>query len=260
MATEVIPFSFDGNAVRVIMRNGEPWWVLADVCKVLEISNPRDAASRLDDDEKDGVGITDAIGREQQTTVINESGLYSVILTSRKEAAKRFKKWVTADVVPTIRKTGSYGLAAPQMSPAELMARALLAANDTLNEQRALISEMQPKVEALDRIASADGSFCFRDAAKMLQVSETRLMELLQLKGWVYRRPGKDCRWVAYGVQITAGLLLHKISPYERRDGTIASSTQARVTPKGLAEIGKWLADRRGPPPQPPKQGDLPLH
>lgn len=93
---------------RIIDRNGEPWFVLGEVCRELEISNPRDAASRLDDDEKDAVGITDAIGRNQQMTIINESGLYSLILTSRKEAAKKFKKWVTAEVLPSIRRTGSY--------------------------------------------------------------------------------------------------------------------------------------------------------
>ena len=93
---------------RVMDRNGEPWFVLSDVCRKLDISNPRDAASRLDADEKDGVGISDAIGRTQKTTIINESGLYSLILSSRKPEAKKFKKWVTSEVLPTIRKTGGY--------------------------------------------------------------------------------------------------------------------------------------------------------
>lgn len=98
----------DHNQFRVFDRNGEPWFVLSEVCHELEIANPRDAAKRLDDDEKDGVGIPDAIGRTQNTTIINESGLFSLILTSRKPAAKRFKKWVTAEVLPSIRKTGGY--------------------------------------------------------------------------------------------------------------------------------------------------------
>lgn len=94
---------------RTIMRGDEPWFVLADVCRSLEIANPRDAAGRLDDDERDAVVIADAIGRAQQQTIINESGLYNLILTSRKEGAKRFKKWVTSQVLPAIRKTGGYG-------------------------------------------------------------------------------------------------------------------------------------------------------
>lgn len=100
----------DRHDFRIIDRDGEPWFVLADVCRALEISNPRDAASRLDDDEKDAVAIADAIGRMQHSLIINESGLYSLILTSRKEAAKRFKKWVTSEVLPSIRKTGSYSI------------------------------------------------------------------------------------------------------------------------------------------------------
>jgi prophage antirepressor-like protein len=98
----------DHDQFRVMDRDGEPWFILSEVCRKLEIVNPRDAASRLDDDEKDAVGIADAIGREQKSTIINESGLYSLILTSRKEAAKKFKKWVTGEVLPAIRKTGGY--------------------------------------------------------------------------------------------------------------------------------------------------------
>jgi prophage antirepressor-like protein len=103
----------DKRPFRIIDRNGEPWFVLGDVCRELEIANPRDAASRLDDDEKDGVGITDAIGRSQRQTIINESGLYSLILRSTKPEAKRFKKWVTSEVLPSIRKTGGYGSNTP---------------------------------------------------------------------------------------------------------------------------------------------------
>ncbi|MFY8093044.1 MAG: Bro-N domain-containing protein [Niveispirillum sp.] len=108
--SNVIPFDFEGGKVRVMMRGDEPWFVLADVCRVLEIGNPRQAAARLDDDEKTTVTNDDGQPGQgaQQFTIINESGLYSLILTSRKEAAKRFKKWVTAEVLPTIRRTGRY--------------------------------------------------------------------------------------------------------------------------------------------------------
>lgn len=99
----------DHDQFRVIDRRGEPWFILGEVCKKLEIANPRDAASRLDDDEKDAVGISDTMGRTQRTTIINESGLYSIILRSSKPEAKRFKKWITSEVLPTIRKTGGFG-------------------------------------------------------------------------------------------------------------------------------------------------------
>jgi prophage antirepressor-like protein len=100
--------AFEGKKVRTIVIKREPWWVLADVCQVLNITNVGDAASRLDDDEKDDIGITDAIGRVQKTIIINESGLYTLILRSNKPEAKRFRKWVTSDVLPQIRKTGRY--------------------------------------------------------------------------------------------------------------------------------------------------------
>lgn len=108
MSAEIIPFDFEEQAVRVVMRDGEPWFVANDVCRVLEIGNPRDAVARLDDDERDSVGIADAIGRERETNAVSESGLYALIFTSRKAEAKRFRKWITAEVLPAIRRHGRY--------------------------------------------------------------------------------------------------------------------------------------------------------
>ncbi|MEY7429844.1 Bro-N domain-containing protein, partial [Citrobacter freundii] len=101
-------FNFENLPVRTINRNGEVWFVAADVCAALEIGNPRQAVTRLDDDERDTFGIIDALGRQQETVVISESGLYALVMTSRKEEAKRFKRWVTHDVLPAIRTTGKY--------------------------------------------------------------------------------------------------------------------------------------------------------
>ena len=101
-------FNFENLPVRTINRNGEVWFVAADVCTALEIGNPRQAVTRLDDDERDTFGIIDALGRQQETVVISESGLYALVMTSRKEEAKRFKRWVTHDVLPAIRTTGKY--------------------------------------------------------------------------------------------------------------------------------------------------------
>lgn len=106
----VIPFDFENHAVRVLTRDGEPWFVLADVCGVLEHSNPASVARRLDEDEKITLNISEGNRGNPNTTIINESGLYTLILTSRKAAAKRFRKWVTAEVMPSIRRTGSYSL------------------------------------------------------------------------------------------------------------------------------------------------------
>lgn len=100
-------FEFEGQGVRSLMQDDEPWFVASDVCRVLEILKPENAYARLDEDEKD-THIMGTLGGKQKMTIINESGLYSLILTSRKPAAKRFKKWVTSEVLPALRRTGVY--------------------------------------------------------------------------------------------------------------------------------------------------------
>lgn len=104
--SQLIPFDFDGNSVRVVTDDkGEPWFVAADVCAAISINTEQ--TRRLDDDEK-GLRTVQTLGGNQEMAVINESGLYSLVLTSRKPGAKKFKKWVTSEVLPSIRKTGSY--------------------------------------------------------------------------------------------------------------------------------------------------------
>lgn len=116
-------FDYQSSPIRMIDRDGELWWVLADVCRVLDIKNSRDAASRLDDDEK-GVALTDTPGGSQTMTTINESGLYKVIFRSEKPEAKKFTRWVTHEVLPAIRRTGTYstvGTKPKRMSGLELL-------------------------------------------------------------------------------------------------------------------------------------------
>lgn len=119
--TRSLSFGFEGNSVRVMMdEKGEPWWVARDVCNALGIEKPQNAYARLDDDEKGACSTgtlsntsVETSGGPQDVMMINESGLYSLILGSRKPAAKRFKKWVTSEVLPSIRKTGSYYATTP---------------------------------------------------------------------------------------------------------------------------------------------------
>jgi prophage antirepressor-like protein len=106
---EIAPFDFDGQPVRVLEHDGEPWWVLRDVLDVLGIANPSDAVAGLDDDEFGNTEVVDSAGRRQPNSyVVSESGLYSLILRSRKPEAKAFKRWITHEVLPQIRKTGAY--------------------------------------------------------------------------------------------------------------------------------------------------------
>lgn len=100
---------FEGHELRIVERDGEPWFVAKDVCDILEINNNRQALARLDEDEK-GVSLIDTLGGKQKLATVNEFGLYSLVLSSRKAEAKKFKRWITHEVIPSIRKTGSYSL------------------------------------------------------------------------------------------------------------------------------------------------------
>ena len=187
-------FKYENNDVRTVEMNDEPWFVLKDVCGVLGLSNHKVTAQRLDRDEVSQTYLTDSIGRKQETTVINESGLYSVILRSDKPEAKPFRKWVTSEVLPSIRKNGGYIAGQEQMTPEELMAKALLVANKTLAERDARISEltvqntiMQPKAEYFDELISRNTLTNFRETAKELGISEKTFIRFLIDKKYIFR-------------------------------------------------------------------------
>lgn len=143
----------NGAAVRVITRDGEPWFVAADVCAALTVGNTAMAMARLDDDEK-GVSSIDTPGGQQRLAIVNESGLYSLILGSRKPEAKRFKKWVTAEVLPSIRKTGVYSVTAarPQPTIPKSLSEALRLAADH--------AEVKERAEANAAVRSPAAAAC----------------------------------------------------------------------------------------------------
>lgn len=242
------PFRFDGHPVRIIDRNGDPWFVAADVCTVLGLANARDAVSKLDEDEK-GVASTDTLGGPQQATIISESGLYTIILRCREATTPgsvphRFRKWVTAEVLPSIRKTGRYG--APAADPMAVlndpaaMRGLLLTYTEKVIALEGKVQEMTPKVQALERIAETEGSFCITDAAKTLQVNPKVLFRYLRQHGWIYTRAGTSGD-VAYQSRLVSGDMEHKTTTVTRADGTEKTVTQARITPKGLTRLAKVL-------------------
>lgn len=139
-------FNFENQQIRVIEINDEPWWVASDICQVLEIANSRDAVSRLEGDEKCDVGIADSLGRTQNTSVVNEAGLFSLVLTSRKPQAKAFKRWLTHEVLPTLRKTGRYEIA--QNNSAEQMLQAFITQQTAFNQQ---LMERTNKLDQIER-------------------------------------------------------------------------------------------------------------
>ena len=237
--SNIIPFSFEGSQVRVLDQVGESWWVLTDVCKVLEIRNAPDAANRLDEDEKSTVVTTDSGNPNADRTIINESGLWSLVLTSRKPAAKRFKKWITADVIPSIRKTGSYTMTVPE-TPEQLALRALSGLQSVVEKQREQLALAAPKAAALDRISTADGSYGLTEAAKILQVKPKALIAFMATSQWIYRRNnGKN--WLAYQAKIDAGYLWHKIATYTDPNGEEKTRDTVKVLPKGLAKLAQLV-------------------
>ena len=138
---EVTNWTFGETEIRTIERDGEPWWVLSDVCKVLELNSPHKVADRLEEDEK-GRNLIPTLGGEQEMTIINESGLYSVILRSDKPQAKPFRKWVTAEVLPSIRKNGCYSK--QEISP---MLQYLIQMEQKQNALEAKQKELEQKLD-----------------------------------------------------------------------------------------------------------------
>lgn len=163
---DLMLFDFEKSMVRVVVVDGEPWWVGRDVCAVLGIDDARKSVNLLDQDERNTIPVTDAIGRKQETLVVNEPGLYSLILRSRKPEAKAFKRWVTHEVLPQIRKTGGYGL--PQ-SFSEALQLAADQARRIEQQERELL-DAQPKVAFYDAVAGSKDAIEMKDAAKTLDM------------------------------------------------------------------------------------------
>lgn len=138
------------GAIRAVEINGEPWFVAADVCRALDIQNHKDAIKRLDEDERMGVALTDPHGREQETNCVNEPGLYSLVLGSRKPEARAFKRWVTHEVIPSIRKNGMYAIDDLLENP-DLLIEAASKLKAERQRRMQAEQEMAALEEALDR-------------------------------------------------------------------------------------------------------------
>ena len=227
-------FNYNSVEVRTIQNDGEPWFVLRDVCNVLGLGTPARVAERLDTDEVSQTHITDSMGRQQEMTIINESGLYNVILRSDKPEAKPFRKWVTSEVLPSIRKSGGYIAGQDQLTPEELMAKALQVANKTLAEREARISAltvqntiMAPKAEYFDELVDRNLLTSFRETAKQLGIGEKLFVSFLLEKKYLYR--DKKGKLMPYAEK-NNGLFEVKECFNAK---TQWSGTQTLITPKG---------------------------
>ena len=225
-------FNFNSNQVRIVMINNNPYWVLKDVCRVLKIKNDRDVVSRLN---SKGVDSADTLtkGGVQKMTVINESNLYKTIFQSRTEEAEKFQDWTTEEVLPTIRKTGTYGV------PTSFKEALLLAAKqqEEIEEKNLLLLEQKPKVDFYDQVASSKDAIAIGDMAKALnmEIGRNTMFELLREKGILQSNN------IPYQRYIDAGYF-RVIEQRYTYNGEVRISLKTLVYQRGMNYIRKLLA------------------
>jgi prophage antirepressor-like protein len=237
MTTQIQKFVFPltNQETRIVDLDGNPWFIGNDVCACVSIANPRNAFARLDDDEK-GVCLVDTLGGPQEVVVISEAGLYNLILRSDKPEAKAFRRWVTHEVLPQIRKTGVYGDPMKALADPDALRGLLLTYTEKVITLEAKVAEQAPKVQAMLRLEGADGSLCVTDAAKVLSVRPKELFSYLSANKWIYKRAG--CRhYIGYQDKIQAGLV--EMTEYVVTDpeGEQKAYPRAKITAKGLAKL-----------------------
>lgn len=229
--------------IRTTVQNGEPWFVAADVCKALEVKNNRDAINRLDSDERNTVALTDGNRGNPNMTIVNEAGLYSLVLGSRKPEAKAFKRWITHEVLPTIRKTGGYVNSAEAFiehylpnadESTRTMFRSQLKAIEDLN---ARIEADKPKVLFADAVSSSDTTILVGEMAKILKqngvdIGQKRFFEWLRQNGYLIKRKGSEWNMPTQR-SMELGLFEIKESTHLDGNGCNITTKTPKVTGKG---------------------------
>ena len=233
-------FSYEGREVRTIRMNSEPWWVLKDVCDVLGLSNPTIVAARLDADE---VTKFDLGGLSGESNIVSESGLYNVILRSDKPEAKKFKRWVTHEVLPQIRRYGAYITTSKLeeiMNDPDSWIKLLTALKEERQEKERLqlqAVEDRPKVIFADAVAVSDGTILIGELAKILKgngvdIGQNRLFERLRQDGFLIKRKGTDYNAPTQKA-MELGLFKVKETAITHSDGHVTISKTTKVTGKG---------------------------
>lgn len=230
--------------IRTVTVNNEPMFCLLDVCKALDIKNTTDVAKRLDADEVTRLNLG---GKSGETNFVNESGLYAVILRSDKPNARKFRKWVTADVLPTIRKTGGYQMAQPQGK--ELLALAVLEAQKTIEQQNKEIDRMRPKEIFADAVSSSHTSILIGELAKILrqngvQTGQRRLFTWLRENGYLVK--SGSSRNMPTQRSVERGLFEIKVGMYVDGSGANVPTKTAKVTGKGQQYFINKFLDYKG--------------
>ena len=241
---EVQLFNFESHEVRSLLLNNEPWFVGKDVADVLGYQNgSRDINRHVDEEDRQNYqnGTFDS---SRGMTIINESGLYSLVLSSKLPSAKKFKRWVTSEVLPALRKTGQYQV--KELSGSELMAKALIEAQSVLAAKDKQIEEMKPKVVFADAVATSHTSILVGELAKILKqngidMGQKRLFAWLREKGYLIKRQGTDYNMPTQKA-MDLGLFEIKEGSYVNGSGVNITTKTPKVTGKGQQYfINKFL-------------------
>jgi anti-repressor protein len=237
-------FNFNGYELKVVIDDfNNPFFIAKDVCNILQIKNNRDALSRLDDDEK-GVVLTDTPGGKQDVLCINESGLYSLVLSSRKQEAKDFKKWVTSEVLPSIRKTGAYitlSKAEELLANPDLiisLATQVKIEKERNNTLQLENNRLRPRSEFVDKVFATDGLISMSQVAKVLGLTYGRntLYKILREKGVLFKTSNEPKQEL-----VTRGFFEVKEKKISRTGHPDKLVLTTYVTQKGLGYIAKLL-------------------
>lgn len=240
--------------IRAIEIDGEPWFVGKDVAKILGYAKPLNAlAQHVDKDDSLKRGLTDSMGRLQQTIFINESGVYSLAFGSKLPDAEIFTKWVTHEVLPSIRKHGAYISGQEDMTPEELIAKALVAAQKIIDDKERQIKqkddhikELEPKARFADAVNASDTSILIGELAKILrqngyEIGQNRLFEELRQQGYLCSRG--SMRNIPTQKSMDLGLFEIKERTIDNPDGSVRTVKTTKVTGKGQQYfINKFLA------------------
>ena len=231
--------------VRIVVIDGEPWLVGKDVTAALGYSNSRDALAKRVDEEDKGVAKCDTLGGVQDVTVINESGLYSLVLSSKLPDAKKFRRWVTSEVLPSIRRNGGYITGQESLTDTELLAKAFLVAQRTIDERNARIRELEarneanaPKVIFADAVSASGSSILIGDLAKLLKqngvenMGQNRLFDWMRKNGYLIRRKGTDYNMPTQR-SMEMGLFRVKETAVTHSDGHVTVNKTPKVSGKG---------------------------
>ena len=226
------------GAIRTISnKQGEAMFCLKDVCEVLELQT-KQVVRRLEDDVFSKHPIVDNLGRVQQATFVNEDGLYDTILESRKPQAKQFRKWVTSEVLPSIRKQGGYMIARPDESDEVILARALQIMQATLQRRDELIAKLQPRAEYADHVLDSITCITTTQLAKELDMTAQELNRLLCEMHIQYWQSGQYLLYAEYARQ---GYAKNRTHSYKDHDGTLRTHTYLVWTERGRDFIHQLL-------------------